>query len=192
MGPDSELVEVVDIAGAVIDIVPRHRMRAEKLRHRCTYVAVVQGPADTDLTAVFRADSSLRADSLVNAETLLVVHQRADWKDTYPSYWDVAFGGVCGVGEEWQTSAERELAEEAGIDGATLHELGPTSYEADDNRVIGRLYIAAWPAEPVCTDGEVVAIDHVPLGELQSWAETVAICPDSAAVVIPALLRLIA
>ena len=30
----------------------------------------------------------------------------------WPSYWDLAFGGVCGVGETFETSAVRELAEE--------------------------------------------------------------------------------
>ncbi len=29
----------------------------------------------------------------------VVVHQRAPWKDVAPSLWDLAFGGVCDVGE---------------------------------------------------------------------------------------------
>ncbi len=173
-----ELVEVVDRSGQVLDVVPRHRMRAERLRHRCSYVALIEGPADLS-----------NPDSLT-ADARLVVHQRADWKDTYPSYWDVAFGGVCGVGEPWGLSASRELAEEAGIEGATLHELGPTSYEGDDNRVVGRLYLASWPTEPVCVDGEVVAIDHVPIGDLDRWTTTVEVCPDSLATVVPVLSRL--
>lgn len=174
----AELVELVDLAGDVIDIVPRQQMRSERLRHRCTYVAVIEGPAEMSVAAGL--DPNAR----------LVVHQRADWKDTYPSYWDVAFGGVCGVGEPWLESARRELAEEAGIEGATLHDLGSTSYEAADNRVVGRLYVAGWPDRPVCVDGEVVAIDHVALGELESWLDTVQVCPDSAAVVVSALLDL--
>lgn len=158
-------------------------MRRETLRHRCTYVAVLVGLPHLVGEA---------AGSGVDAETLLVVHQRADWKDTYPSYWDVAFGGVCGVGERWLPSAERELAEEAGITGAPLVDLGSGRYEQQDNRVVGRVFLAAWPHEPVLTDGEVVAVDRVPLGHLAQWSLTVPLCPDSAALVIPRLLGLIA
>lgn len=177
------MVEVVDRAGSVLEIVPRHRMRAERLRHRCTYVAVIEGQAE--LLAGNLLDSGL------DGGTRLVVHQRADWKDTYPSYWDMAFGGVCGVGESWRPSAERELAEEAGIEGAVLHDLGPTSYEGQDNRVVGRLFLTAWPTEPICVDGEVVAIDYVTIDELDSWAASVEVCPDSLASVVPALQRLV-
>ncbi len=175
---------MVGLDGKVLDIVPRSRMRAERLRHRCTYVSVVVG-----------RDGSLGSDRervALDAETPVVVHRRADWKDTYPSYWDLAFGGVCSVGESWGTSAGRELAEEAGIVGAALLDLGPSSYEDDSNRVIGRVYVAAWPDEPVCVDGEVVAIDRVPLGELASWVEGHRVCPDSAEVVLPRLLDLLA
>ncbi|MDH4076132.1 MAG: NUDIX domain-containing protein, partial [Acidimicrobiia bacterium] len=106
--PGEELVEVVDEAGSVVRVATRTDVRAGNLRHRCTYIAVVDG------------------------DGRLVVHQRADWKDVYPGYWDLCFGGVCGVGEEWAESAARELAEEAGIAGAALRLLGPVAYDADD------------------------------------------------------------
>ena len=170
-------------------------MRRETLRHRCTYVAVLVGlPHIVGTAAGPGAAGGPRSAprSGVDAETLLVVHQRADWKDTYPSYWDVAFGGVCGVGERWLPSAERELAEEAGITGAPLVDLGSGRYEQQDNRVVGRIFLAAWPHEPVLADGEVVAVDRVPLGRLAEWSLTVPLCPDSAALVIPRLLGLIA
>ena len=54
----------------------------------------------------------------------VVVHQRAAWKDVAPSAWDLAFGGVCGVGEGWLESATRELAEEAGLTDVPLTDLG--------------------------------------------------------------------
>ncbi len=176
--PGDERVEVVDLDGRVIEVVARREMRARTLRHRCTYVAVVVGPVPTP--AAGRPP--------LTTDTLLVVHQRAGWKDTYPSYWDLAFGGVCGVGEAWLPSAERELAEEAGIAGATLSDLGPVSYEQPDNRVVGRAFVTAWPDPPVCDDGEVVAVDRVPLGELAGWVGSRSVCPDSAALIAPLLL----
>ena len=38
-------------------------------------------------------------------------------KDVYPSYYDVAVGGVVGAGESYDDGAQRELAEELGITG---------------------------------------------------------------------------
>lgn len=186
-GPDparaaGELVEVVDAAGRVVDVVSRSRIRRETLRHRCTYVAVLSGPVDL-------LDGSGSAG--IGPDTPVIVHQRAAWKDIYPSYWDLAFGGICDVGEAWHRAAARELAEEAGIEGATLHDLGPVRYEEADGRIVGRAYVTAWPEPPVCADGEVVAVARVALGELEAWTGSVDVCPDSAAVVLPLLQDLI-
>jgi 8-oxo-dGTP pyrophosphatase MutT (NUDIX family) len=163
-GPESagrELVEVVDAAGKVVEVVTRQRLRAENLRHRCTYIAVV---TSTDQ---------------------LVVHQRASWKDVYPSYWDVCFGGVCGVGEPWLVSARRELAEEAGVTGQDLIELGPVTYDADDGHIVGRAYLVRYDGPLSCPDGEVVAVDTVPLTSIDAWADGRPLCPDSALGVLP-------
>lgn len=158
----AELVEHVDIAGQVLAVVPRAHMRQELLRHRCTYVAVV--------------DSAQR----------LVVHQRANWKDVYPGWWDVAFGGICGVGEDWDAAARRELEEEAGL-RVELEYLGTRSYQGDDGAVVGRVYVAKTDAEPTCPDGEVIAIDRVSLDHLDQWLDGRSVCLDSLAVVLPLL-----
>jgi len=164
--PGEELVEVVDEAGSVVRVATRTDVRAGNLRHRCTYIAVVDG------------------------DGRLVVHQRADWKDVYPGYWDLCFGGVCGVGEEWAESAARELAEEAGIAGAALRLLGPVAYDADDGHIVGRAYLAHWSGPVTCPDGEVVAVDRIPLADLDRWLAGRPVCPDSAAVVAPLLAAL--
>ena len=175
---------MVDLDGTVTAVVPRSQMRAERLRHRCTYVAVVVG-ASGSLGPVAEA-------GVLSPEHEVIVHQRADWKDTYPSYWDLAFGGVCSVGEDWEPSAARELAEEAGIEGAPLLDLGHSAFEDASNRVLGRVFLTSWPDDPVCNDGEVVAIDRVPLAQLEAWAQERPVCPDSHAVVVPRLLGLLA
>ncbi len=161
----AELVEHVDADGNVIGIVPRAEVRAGLLRHRCTFVAVV--------------DSSNR----------LVVHQRADWKDIYPGWWDVAFGGVCGVGEDWVSAARRELAEEAGLTGEALWPLGRVHYDAFDGSLIGEVYLVHSDAEPTCPDDEVVAIDRVPIADLGRWLEGRPVCRDSLQVVVPLLVE---
>lgn len=159
-----ELVEVVDLDGGVLDVVPRWRVRREGLRHRCTYVVVV------------------------NAGDEVLVHRRAPWKDVYPGWWDLAFGGVCAVGEGWEVSARRELAEEAGL-AADLEDLGAVRYDGDDGHVVGRVYLARHEGPPSCDDGEVVEVAWVPRSELRSWAVDRSVCRDSTAVVLPLIAR---
>ena len=75
-GPD-ELVDWVGEDDEVIAVVRRERMRRERLLHRAVFVAVIDG------------------------QDRVVVHQRAAWKDVWPSAWDVCFGGVVAAGESW-------------------------------------------------------------------------------------------
>lgn len=157
-----ELVEHVDPDGQVLAVVSRARMRQELLRHRCTYVAVV------------------------DSKQQLLVHQRAAWKDVYPSWWDIAFGGICGVDEDWDAAAARELAEEAGL-RTPLELLGSGSYDGNDGAVIGRIYLASTDVEATCPDGEVVATARVPLVELETWLQGRPVCLDSLSVVLPLL-----
>lgn len=190
--PGDELVEWIDDDGQVIEIVTRRRMRSEGLAHRCTYVVVLVGPADR----FARPGAAER----LHPDTEVVVHLRADWKDVAPSHWDLAFGGVCGVGEAWEVSARRELAEEAGIELAAsdpLVDLGPVRFVDPDTSeegtvILGRLFLASWPGQPISTDGEAVAFDRVRLGDLSSWMQERAVCADTETVVAPVLIARLA
>lgn len=162
----SELVDWVDADGIVIGVVTRGEMRERGLRHRATSILVV------------------------TSKNELVVHKRADWKEVYPGWWDLAFGGVVGAGEDWLESAERELKEEAGITGEPLELLGATSYEADDGALIGRAYLVRWDGEIAFNDGEVVAIDTVPLEALDSWLAARLVCLDSLECLVPLIKKL--
>jgi isopentenyldiphosphate isomerase len=157
--PGDELVEVVDPDGNVERVVTRAEMRAGNLRHRATYVVVHDARA-------------------------VLVHQRAAWKDIWPSRWDLAFGGICGVGESWPVAAARELAEEAGL-VAALVDRGPVVYEDHQTRCVGRVFSAHHAGPPTFVDGEVVDHAWVAIDELASWAGTRELCDDSAAVVLP-------
>ena len=130
-----ELVEVVAPDGTVVDVVTRAAMRAGNLRHRCSYIVVRSGAR-------------------------VLAHQRAAWKDVWPSHWDLAFGGVMAAGEDWRDGAARELAEEAGITVAPdqLMELGPLAYESDLVRVVGRVYAVESVGPFTFADGEVESI----------------------------------
>ena len=159
-------MEILDERGAVVDVVGRDVMRAGNLRHRSVYIAVLDGER-------------------------LLVHQRASWKDVWPSRWDVAFGGVCGVGERWSEAAMRELAEEAGITVAEpeLLDMGDGRYESDVVRVVGRLYAVQHAGPFRHPDGEVQRTEWVALAALEAWLATHDVCDDSLELVVPALLQ---
>ena len=160
-----EDVEIVDLDGEPISVITRGAMRAANLRHRATYI-VVAAP-----------------------DGAVLVHQRAAWKDLWPSRWDVAFGGICAVAETWLDAAGRELAEEAGVEvnPDRFVDLGPVRFESFETRGVGRVYQVEHPGPFSFADGEVVASQWVPRRELSAFASRYLLCADSEAVVLPRL-----
>lgn len=167
LSPADEPVEIVDQDGNVEKTVARSEMRRNNLLHRSTYVAVL------------------------NSSSEVVVHKRADWKDTAPGFWDLCFGGVVDPGEPWLVAAKRELLEEAGLadsERSPLIELGALHLETDELRVLGRVYVMQTDEQLSCPDGEVVALDLVPMAELAEWCERTEVCQDSQIGVLPLLV----
>ena len=152
-----ELVDHLADDGTVLGSVTRRAMRQANLLHRTVFIVVTDG-------------------------TRLLAHQRAPWKDVWPSYWDLAFGGVVGAGEEWTAAAARELAEEAGL-AAPLAHLGETRYEDPHVREIARVYRVSSAGPFTFPDGEVVDTAWVERAGLDDWLAGRSVCPDSAAIV---------
>ena len=154
-----ELVEEVAPDGSVLRVVTRAEMRAGRLRHRCVYLLVVH-------------------------DGRLLVHRRADDKDVWPGRWDVAAGGVVTAGEAWDDAARRELAEELGIDAVPVP-VGDGSWDGDEAKVVGRVYVVDHGGPFRFDDGEVVEARFVDGAELDALLATEATCPDSVAVGLP-------
>jgi isopentenyldiphosphate isomerase len=159
--PAQQLVEWVDEDGRVRAIVTRARVRAENLLHRSVFVVV----------------RSTRGE--------ILVHRRAEWKDVWPGYWDLAVGGVVSVGEPWPAAARRELAEELGIEALDLDDLGSFRYGDPQVKELGRVFAIGGDGPFRLEDGEVTAVDWVPIERLRSWVDARAVCPDSVAGVLP-------
>lgn len=137
-----ELVALVDETGRVVGSAPRSVVRRDNLLHAATAVLV--------------RDRVGR----------IYLHRRSDTKDWAPGHWDVAAGGVIAVGENPNASAVRELAEELGISGVRLAELGTHLYADDTTRCFEYIYETIWGGAVRHQPEEVVEGRWVTLSEL--------------------------
>jgi len=158
--PGDALVDLIDDQGRVTATATRREVRAANLLHRSVFVVVL------------------------DAADRLVVHQRADWKDVWPSRWDLAFGGVVDAGEDWVPAAARELREEAGV-AADLEPLGPGRYEDEHVREVAEVFLARSAGPFTFPDGEVAASDRLAPADLDRWLATHDVVPDTLAIVVP-------
>ena len=159
-----ELVDVVDEFDQVVQVVPRRVMRADRLRHRAVFIAVVDGAGR------------------------LLVHRRSPHKDVWPSWCDIAVGGVVGAGENYIDAAHRELAEEIGVSTATLEEidLGESrTYEDDQVSLMARCYVVTSSGPFTFDDGEVVEAWWVHRDGLDDLLRRERFLPDSVALLLP-------
>ena len=133
---------VLDEDGVVVGARPRSEVRRLNLRHLATAVLL------------------RRSDGRV------YVHRRSPDKDWQPSAHDAAAGGVLQVGEDPDTAAVRELAEELGVTGVALRRLLVGRYDDDTTRYVAHVYEASYDGPVSFADGEVVWGDWLTLEEL--------------------------
>lgn len=149
-----ELVDVVDDHDRVVSQATRREVRLRNLRHRAAYVLVF------------------------NARGQLFVHQRTQTKDIFPAYWDVAAGGILAAGEDYDSGARRELAEELGIADAPVRRLFPLRYEDAQNRVCGMVYSCLWDGALRLQASEITAGDWMDLDVILERTRRDPFCPD--------------
>ncbi|PPD30487.1 MAG: NUDIX hydrolase [Methylomonas sp.] len=101
----NELLAVVDEHDRIIDRCPRSEIHALKLRHRAVHILVF------------------------NAQQQLLMQKRSMKKDLNKGLWDTSAAGHVDDGENYDTCAPRELAEELGISATLtpLFKLEPTA-----------------------------------------------------------------
>ena len=149
-----EIVDVLDADGRTIGVATRRAMRQQRLPHRCVYLLVFNRRGD------------------------LFIHQRTATKDVFPSYWDVAVGGVVAAGESFDLAAEREGYEEIGVE-LTPEPLFPFNYADERTVVFGMVYRAVH-------DGPFhLQVEEVVRGEFVSVAEAVGPRADAASSSVP-------
>jgi len=156
-----EPVDVVDEDDVVVRVATRAEMRRQRLLHRAVSIAV------------FGSDGRL------------LVHRRASTKDIWPSYWDIAAGGVVSAGESHDEAAERELAEELGVRGVVLQHLGSGRYTDAAVDEIAHCYRCTCDGPFEFADGEVAEVRWVRWNELSGLMAAQPFTPDSLALLLP-------
>jgi isopentenyldiphosphate isomerase len=159
--PGDELVDVVDADDEVVSTVPRRTMRAQRLRHRVVFIAVVA------------------------TDGRLLVHRRSADKDLWPGRWDIAVGGVVASGESYDDAARRELAEELGVDDVAPTPVATGRFADDDVDLVGHCFRVVHDGPFRFADGEVVEARWVDPAGLADLLATVPFVPDSLALFRP-------
>lgn len=151
--PNEERVDVVDDAGNTIRVVTRREMRERRLPHRCVYLLVFNRGGE------------------------LFIHQRTATKDVFPSFWDIAVGGVLAAGESFEVAARREALEEIGV-ALEPELLFPFRYQGERTIAHGMVYRAVHDGPFVLQPEEVAHGLFVSTPELQDRLSRERFCPD--------------
>jgi isopentenyldiphosphate isomerase len=147
-----ERVDVVDENDRVLRQVTRSQMRREVLLHRV--VAIL----------------------CMNSRQQIFIHRRTPSKDLFPNMYDMFVAGTVVSGEDYVSTAQRELAEELGINGkgkgkgkgVELERLFHHRYEGPETRAHTEVYRVVW-------DGPIsLQADEIAWGEFRSRADLVA------------------
>jgi isopentenyldiphosphate isomerase len=149
-----ELVDVVDENDCVVGRTTRREVRAKNLRHRGVYILVF------------------------NSAGRLFVHRRTPNKDIFPSYWDVAIGGVVAAGEAYDAAARREFEEELGVHDVRLRRLFPARYEDASNSVSGMVYSCTCDGPFTLQAAEIASGEWMDLDVLIERTQQLPFCPD--------------
>ena len=161
-----ELVDIVDYNDNVLYQCTRKEMRAKVLCHRAVFIAVINSTGE------------------------LLIHQRSAMKDLWPSYWDIAVGGVVAAGESYDSAALRELDEEVGVTGVPFIELGMGTYTDNMVSLVGKCFMVTYDGPLILRDGEVVATEWVSQSDLQQRLAKRDFLPDSKELLMPALQKM--
>ncbi len=141
-----EYFDVVDENDLVIERLTRSEVHRRKLLHRAVHVFL------------FRSDGTL------------LIHKRSDSKEEFPSVWTSSCSGHVSAGEDYDTTAVRELQEELGVD-SQVERLQKFSASADTSHEFTVLYQCISDAAVTPDPGEITAVRWLSVDEICHWME---------------------
>jgi isopentenyldiphosphate isomerase len=107
----------------------------------------------------------------------LFIHLRTPTKDVYPSYWDVAVGGVLAAGESFADGARREVREELGVT-TEPEPLFAVRYADAATVAQGMAYRVVHDGPFTLQPEEIVRGEFVPLEQVFVRTAREPFCPD--------------
>jgi len=115
---------------------------------------------------------------LQNSKGELLLQKRADTMSSLPGRWDQTAGGHVDEGEDYKTTALRELAEEMGIEGVELNEVVIFySEEKDEKKVkkrFNKIFTGVYDGEVEIDNDEV---DFQWMSLVNVWRKSLKIFP---------------
>ena len=142
---EDELFDVVDEQDRVLRQATRAEVHEHGLIHRAVHILVFNKNRDC------------------------LLQKRSMLKDRHPGVWDSSAAGHLDAGEDYETAARRELAEELGITDAPLIPLGVLPPSPDTGMEHVALYAARYDGRVHFPAAEISAVQPFPADLIDSW-----------------------
>ena len=140
-----ELFDVVDEQDRVLRQATRAEVHEQGLIHRAVHILVFNKNRDC------------------------LLQKRSMLKDRHPGVWDSSAAGHLDAGEDYETAARRELAEELGITDAPLIHLGTLPPSSDTGMEHVSLYAARYDGRVHFPAAEISAVQPFPAELIDTW-----------------------
>lgn len=142
-----EHFDVVDEHDQVLQQLPRSQVHRQQLLHRAVHVFL------------FRSDGRL------------LIHRRTDSKEEFPSVWTSSCSGHVSAGDDYDTTAPRELQEELQVSVQSLKLLHKFAACADTSWEFTVLYEGHSDATVTPDPEEIADVRELSLAEIHAWLE---------------------
>ena len=159
--PAEELLDIVDEQDRVLSRAPRSRVLRDYHIHRAVMFFVF------------------------DEQGQVLVNQRSEQKELYPSHWSIAFGGHVLAGESYDDAVRREIREETGLD-APARLITSFQKRTADERENVKVYAVTADREPVLFPDEIAQGRFVSVAEINEMISRFDFLPET-----PTLLKIL-
>jgi isopentenyldiphosphate isomerase len=159
--PLDEMLDIVDDDDRVLSRAPRSRVLRDYHIHRAVMFFVFDD------------------------EERVLVNQRSEAKELYPSFWSIAFGGHVLAGESYDAAARREIKEETGL-AAPPRLITSFQKRTSDERENVKVYAVTADELPSLFPEEIAQGQFMTLAEVNEMLSRADFLPET-----PTLLKIL-
>lgn len=142
---DGELLDIVDRDNRVTGTATRKEAHEQNLCHRAVHILVL------------------------NKHGHILLQKRSPWKDRHPGLWDSSASGHVDAGEREEDAAVRELAEELGIESASVHAVCTFPPGEDNGWEFVQVYTADYTGSVRFPPAEIEAVQWFRPNQVRDW-----------------------